>query len=327
MKFIWFENSFRNLLMEILCNDLNEKLNLNSDTNKKFVETLKTKYLYEKEKREYIEKKLNTTEKELEKLKEKFEVVKTELQQIKISQINSITAKMGYMEEDMICKDLNENKDLQSLLSVEYYTYIRINGCHKIDIKSENDIIKAQVKKYKQNQFQQLDRHWVEDIIQNIPELKSIEHILKALCEYPLLPNGIYIDKSRSIIRICSSNYSKDTLENMINVLNKYKMKIMSYLFLGTHKNLQPEYLICVEYKNNKRNKIVFLKLNDIFTYLETLSFTISKAKTVIKLGNDGVVSLQRKGGDNGKKSSNQLQAKIIISKLLNNVKFVEYVL
>ena len=41
----------------------------------------------------------------------------------------------------------------------------------------------------------------------------------------------------------------------------------------------------------------------------------------------DSILSLQRKGGDGGKKSSNQLQTKIIVSKLLNKVHNLEYFL
>ena len=301
------------------------------------LQTLKVNYkqLYEneKKKREKAETDLKDKNRELEELRKKLE----ELNKIKLSQTNSNTAKNGYKEEDLVCKDLNENEELRILVGTlerggplsrkNYNTCCRISGYSKIDIKSENNIIKAQIKKYKKGQFQQLDRHSVDDMIKDIPEFKSIVSILKDLCEYPLLPNKTHIDKSKSIKKLCTTNYSKKTIETTIETLNKYKTKILNYAFLGTNIELRPEYLIGVEYEKSKRNKIVFLKIKDILTYLETLQFKISKGKTVIKLGEDSVISLQRKGGDRGKKSSNQLQIKIIVSKLLDNVKHLEYII
>ena len=88
---------------------------------------------------------------------------------------------------------------------------------------------------------------------------------------------------------------------------------------------MQPKYLFGVEYEDKKRTKIVVFKIQEVISYLENLQFVISPKKTVILLGNDGTISLQRKGGDSKKKSSNQLQIKIILSKLLDKVPKSEY--
>ena len=110
------------------------------------------------------------------------------------------------------------------------------------------------------------------------------------------------------------------------NILNYNKRKILNYAFLGNNTQMQPVFLFGSEYINNKRVKIVLFKIKNIIDYLETLNFTISKKKTVIILGNESILSLQRKGGDLGKKSSNQLQIKIIISKLIDKVENLEYI-
>ena len=83
---------------------------------------------------------------------------------------------------------------------------------------------------------------------------------------------------------------------------------------------MQPEYLIGVQYENKKRTKIVVFTIKEIISYLEKLNFKISPRKTCILLGNNKTISLQRKGGDCGKKSSNQLQIKIILSNLIDKV-------
>ena len=245
-----------------------------------------------------------------------------------LSIINSETAKNGYNEEELVCKDLNNEmikKILSPIIGSEFDECIRVKGNHKCDIKSNNDLLKAQVKKYKNGQFQQLDRHCLTSLIEAVPELNTVIQILKDLLEYPLLPNGTHVDKTCSIKKLCISNYSQETLDNLLTLLNKNKTQILMYAFTGNNLEMHPEYLFGVEYMNNKRNKLVVFKIKDIISYLETLEFKISPRKTAILLGDESMISLQRKGGDNGRKSSNQLQIKIIVSKLVNRVPNLQY--
>jgi hypothetical protein len=88
---------------------------------------------------------------------------------------------------------------------------------------------------------------------------------------------------------------------------------------------MRPEFLIGAEYENTKRTKIVVFKIKDVIKYLDTLTFKISPRKSAILLGDNSTISLQRKGGDSGKKSSNQLQIKLILSNLIDKVSMLEY--
>ena len=291
-------------------------------------------YNNEKEKRENVEKNLKDKNKEIEKLKKNIDEKNKEMKEVKkklLSYTNSDAAKDGYKEENLICDDLNKNNELRPLvekfLGNDYDHCSRVNGNCKCDIQSANKFIKAQVKKYKNRQFQQLDRHYVDNLIKHVPELENISLILKDLCEYPLLSNGILIDKDKSIKKLCLSNYSESVLENFIDNLNKHKNKILDYAFFGTNLDTQPKYLFAVEYVDNKRSKIVLCKIKDIMEYLDNCCFKITKRKTVITLGDDSIISLQRKGGDGGKKSSNQLQIKITLSKLLDKVEHIQHIL
>ena len=151
--------------------------------------------------------------------------------------------------------------------------------------------------------------------------------IFKDICEYPILSNGTHVDKTIPLKKLCESCYSQETLQSFITALNKYKKQIFSYAFLGNDTETKPEYLFGVEYIETKRTKIVLFKIKNIMDYLETLDFKISPKKTGITLGNEGIFSLQRKGGDAGRKGSNQLQIKIIVSKLLEKVENIEYLL
>jgi len=234
----------------------------------------------------------------------------------------SNAAKNGYAEEDLVCLDFNTNLKLraffETLIPNTYDTCSRFKGNSKIDISSENGELTAQVKKYKHAQFQQLDRHWVEDLINHVPELKKIQFMLKGLCEYKLLENGTHVDKTVPIIKLCQSNYCIITLNELVAIFNVNRRKILEYAFYGTNETTRPKYLIGVEYANKIRSKIVIFKISDIISYLDTLKFRIKQSKSVIALGEHDAITLQRKGGDNGLKSANQLQFKIIISSLLN---------
>jgi hypothetical protein len=271
---------------------------------------------------------------ELDKLNIKLDKLNIKLDKLNIklvSYTNSQTAKNGYKEEELVCRDLNSEsikKALTPILGNAYNECKRITGNHKCDIQSENKMLRGQVKKYKKDQFQQLDRHWISSLIESIPTLSGASQILKDLVEYPLLPDKKQVDRTKNIKKLCNSNYSQETLDNFLLLLNKCKKQLLEYAFYGPDsEETRPEYLFGVEYENDKRKKIVVFKIEDAITYLEKLNFKISPRKTCILLGDSSTFSLQRKGGDSGKKSSNQLQIKLILSNLIDNVSISEYYL
>lgn len=250
-----------------------------------------------------------------------------ELRKQLLSFTNSQTATKGYNEERIVCRDLNMNTELREKVSgfigANYDNFVQIKGNTKCDIRSFDNTRKAQVKKYKKGQFQQIDRHWISDI----PCLEPIAPMLKSLCEYPLLSNGTHVDKTQSISPLLTSEYTQLELDAFLQELNNAKEKLLKFALLGTDAEQQPNYLFGVEYIKNKRSKLILLKMTDILQYLSVLDFEIMKKGTVIALGDDRILSLQRKGGDGGKKNSNQLQIKIIISKLVDKVANMEFIL
>ena len=287
----------------------------------------------EKKIRETLDKDIQEKNKEIEKLKKIVGSKEREIAEAKkqiLSYKNSETAKNGYKEEELVCIDLTnetiKNK-FSPMLGDEYDECSRISGNHKCDIQSNNNKVTGQVKKYKEGQFQQLDRHWVDGLLNYIPELNEASQILKDLCELPVLSNGTHVDKTIPVKKIGISNYSQENIDNFTMLLNKNKRQILNYAFMGTNSEIQPEYLFGVEYVDNTRTKIIILKIKEIIDYFETLDFKISNKETVIKLGDDSILSLQRKGGDSGKKSSNQLQIKIIVSKIIHKVDHLHHTL
>tara|TARA_Y100000768_G_scaffold307929_3_gene242036 strand:+ start:5017 stop:5772 length:756 start_codon:yes stop_codon:yes gene_type:complete len=239
-------------------------------------------------------------------------------------------AKGGYENEVFVCQELNNNSELRTKFEPivdKYGTCRKINGVGKCDIASDDKIMTAQVKKFKSGCFQQLDRHWVGDLVSCIPGLYSIQPILKDLFELPLLPNGTHVDKTAPRKKLSTSNYEQTQLNGFLDLLNNYKQQILEFAFYGKNRSeLTPKYLIGVECgKDNKQKGIVLFKIQDIINYLVNLDFEISSQKTCVLLGRKGPLSIQRKGGDSGMKSSNQLQIKLTLSKLIGKVECLEY--
>ena len=63
---------------------------------------------------------------------------------------NSQTAKNGYKEEELVCKDLENKLIKQKLIPIlgnNYDLCIKVTGNHKCDIQSKNKIINMSSKK------------------------------------------------------------------------------------------------------------------------------------------------------------------------------------
>jgi hypothetical protein len=243
---------------------------------------------------------------------------------LKRSITSSLTAINGYLEETKVINDLNGiiknpfNKYLITInKKVHLDNFFKINGYYKSDIT--NGSINIQVKKYKISQFGHIDRHWINDFIKNIPSLKSIQKLLKGFCEKPLRPCKKYVDRNKKINKLSQTNYSNVELKSFVSVLNNNKRKILNYVLLGNDNNYMPHFLCGVLYKDNMRRMITIYNILDVIYYLLNFDFEIKKSCTVIKLG---PLSLQRKGGDSGKKTSNQIQTKLVFSELNINQKF-----
>ena len=199
--------------------------------NPKEVIKINYKKLYQDELKQRKNTEISLEEKnnELAELKILLKLKEKEIEGNKVkllSYTNSQTAKNGYKEEELVCKDLNNillKEAFMPMLGNNYNECNRITGNYKCDIQSDNKILRGQVKKYKKGQFQQLDRHWISSFIKNIPELNEASQILKDLFEYPLLPNGTHVDKSKNIKKLCNSNYSQEILDNLLDLLNKCK--------------------------------------------------------------------------------------------------------
>ncbi len=266
-------------------------------------------YLKTKKKLRKKEKKIN------ELLKQIVELKKINNEQNKYI-IASKTAKNGFKEEDLVVNDLNQieslKNNLQLFLNCSLMLFNKKSGTSKTDITDSN--LKIQVKKHKKDQFGQVDRHYLSYFLNKIPQLEPTKKYLSGICELPLLDNGM-CDKSKSIKKLNKTNYSDQELDNLITLLNQNKEEIIKYALIGYEEESKPNILCGVEYTKDKiRNKLIFYKMDDVIKYLKTQTFKIRKSGTVIELGDS--FTIQRKGGDKGKKQANHLQMKLVFSNL-----------
>tara|TARA_B100000405_G_scaffold299518_1_gene257957 strand:- start:2011 stop:2682 length:672 start_codon:yes stop_codon:yes gene_type:complete len=191
--------------------------------------------------------------------------------------VNLNTAKGGYNEERWVANFLQDN------------VYVNQDRKSKVDIK--NGEWNFQVKKSKKGQFQQVSRGTVDNLINDLPELEPIKDLLKERCE----------DK-------------KEFKPELLESLNSHKRKIIEHALLGHGE--RPDILCVTEWgkNNNKREKITFFMMDEVIESLMQYDFKLRKSKTVIELGPS--FTFQRKGGDGGRQSANDIQFKIVPSLL-----------
>ena len=200
-----------------------------------------------------------------------------DLLHLRKSCINLNTAKGGYNEEGWVARFLQDG------------VYVNHDKKSKVDIKNDN--WNFQVKKSKKGQFQQVSRGTVDNLINDLPELEPIKDLLKERCEE-----------------------KKEFKPELLDTLNKNKRQIIEHALLGHGE--KPDILCVTEWgkRNNKREKITFYEMGDVIESLMQYDFKIRNSKTVIELGPS--FTFQRKGGDGGRQSANDIQFKIVPSLL-----------
>lgn len=236
-------------------------------------------------------------------------------------------AKRGNKEEDNIVNMLNtdtafKNKVGSIVSELSFNECIKIGGDQtKADITSKDGVVKIQVKETQNDEtFQHLDRHYLNILLENIPGLEPLRNILEKLFEKPLKPEQYtHVNTAHKVKKLDTSNYTDNELSDTLNILNRHKSDILNYACYGTTSNNIPNILITVFNKKSGEKEIRIYKYSDVLTYLNTLDFEIAPKKTSFRLGN-GVIQMMRKGGEKGKKGSNQVQFKITPSKIKDKV-------
>ena len=238
------------------------------------------------------------------------------------TETGSKIAKGGFKEEHLVCDDFATSTSLRTKFcqtfgidnSGDTLRFSKVPGTTKTDCISNCSSIRLQIKKGKKGQSGQVDRHWVDTISNMLPCLMPIKHMLKGLCEYDLKPDGT-IDKANGRKLLTLQNYTQSELDFLVKVLDDNKRDIIETVLLGTDTVTKPTHMAYVSYDKTKRHTLKIWRMSDIVNSLIEQPSSISKKGATFSVCD--AISFQRKGGDGGKKSSNQLQAKIVPSKII----------
>lgn len=234
--------------------------------------------------------------------------------------LGSQTAKNGFLNEDDIVIKFNNwqtDEETQEWLiimqykldEIEYVKAIKLNG-YKADVqvqitiklKDAIDCQNIQVKLVSNLRgFNQIDKRWVDKYAEmwNIPS-----DIVNAFKKYtgeiaPDIPNPR--DKRRMHV----DEFTQEEQGKMINWLNKNKSLIVSDIIKGRGQFAAEWMLVAQKVKQNSR--WVLKPINFCLNHYGNGPIEITK-KGNFRIGS---ITMQRKGGDNGRNTAKMLQFKI----------------
>ena len=237
--------------------------------------------------------------------------------------IGSETAKSGFRnEQDVIDKFNNWQKDNLAqewlmkmgyeISQIEYVKAIKITGSYKADVqvqvkitiklKDEIDCQNLQVKLVSNPRgYNQIDKRWVDKYkeLWNIPS--DVEQLLKLYTG----ETAPYIKNPKDKRRMFAFEFSKEEQEKLLSFLKNNKTLIVSDILKGRGK-FSAEWLL------------VILKIDNSYSWAlepinKVLNYFANGDVLITKQGNFkiGKITMQRKGGDKGRKTAQMLQFKI----------------
>jgi hypothetical protein len=187
------------------------------------------------------------------------------------------------------------------------------SGCIKLnfydgDFKRLTDIQNLQVKLVSNKSgFNQIDKRWVETYqeLWNIPNnvVKVLKHFTGELEPYEKNTK----DKRRMFV----DELSKQDQKALFDFLQSNKTLIVNDILKGRGKFAAEWMLVII--KDEEPIKWVLKSINEVLNFFGNGKIKISPRGSI----NIGKITMQRKGGDNGRPSANMLQFKINPTKLL----------
>jgi len=234
--------------------------------------------------------------------------------------LGSETAKNGFKnEKDIVLKFNNWKKDSEAkkwlkvmgykLSEIEYVEAIVLSGCKtdvqvqiSIKLKKAIDVENLQVKLVSNLKgFNQIDKRWVDKYVEmwEIPD-----NITKLLKKYTgeIKPT---IKNPKDIRRTFVNEFSKKNQDLLINWIKQNKSLIVNDIIKGRGKFSAEWMLVALKVEQNA--KWVLKPINVVINHFGNGDVIITKQGN-IKIGN---ITMQRKGGDGGRKTAQMLQFKI----------------
>ncbi len=238
--------------------------------------------------------------------------------------IGSETAKNGFKNEDYVIEKFNNWQDdinaQEWLISMNYkladiqnVKASKIKGSFKADVqvqikieiqlKELIDVQNLQVKLVSQKSgFNQIDKRWVDKYAELWEMPQNISRILK-LYTGEIEP---YISKPKTYNRMLINEFNAKEQNELIEFIRNNKSLIVSDILKGRGQ-FSAEWMLVILKATNKEVKWALKPMNFCLNLFGNDDVVISK-KGNIRIGK---ITMQRKGGDGGRKSAQMLQFKI----------------
>jgi len=235
--------------------------------------------------------------------------------------LGSMTAKKGFdNEKDIAEKFDNWQNDKEAILwlqimnyniyEIEFVRAVVITG-HKADInvqimiklRQAVDVENLQVKLVSNKKgFNQIDKRWVKNYIDlwNVPE--NVAVLLKYFTG-ELQPK---IENTIDCRRMFVTEFDKQEQEILIKFFDENKVMIISDILKGRGEFSAEWVLVAQKVPTNAR--WVLKPINEVINHYFGDGNVVVSKKGSLRIGK---VTVQRKGGDSGRKTANMLQFKI----------------
>ncbi len=237
--------------------------------------------------------------------------------------LGSETAKGGFRnEEDVVNRFNNWRKDNlaqqwlkamgYSIKEIEFVKALKIKGSYKADVqvqiqitiklKEEIDCQNLQVKLVSNPQgFNQIDKRWVKKYVEMWDIKDDIVKLLKHFTgELPP-----YIIDPRDPRRMFVDEFSEEDQEKLLNFLRKNKTLILADILKGRGK-FSAEWMLVIIKNGDEETRWALKPMNYVLNFYDGDVAITPRGSFKI-----GKITIQRKGGDNGRPTANMLQFKI----------------
>lgn len=247
-------------------------------------------------------------------------------------QRGSQTAKNGFQNENDVVNIFNnwKNDDLAKdwlrsmnykLDEIEYVNANKIKGSFKADIqvqinveiklKKLLDVQNIQVKLVSNpSGFNQIDKRWIDKYV----ELWNIPNDVAKVLKYFTGEISPYISASKDPRRMFMTEFTQDEQQLVINFIKMHQSLIVSDILKGRGQ-FSAEWMLVIFKLEDQKIQWVLKPMNYCLNLFGNGEVEITKQGS-IKIAN---ITMQRKGGDGGRKTAQMLQFKINPCLLLNS--------
>lgn len=235
-------------------------------------------------------------------------------------QKGSQTAKNGFRNECDICDKFNnwENdseaqkwlaimnynlSEIESVIAVVLHGFkADVNIQIQVKLKSAVDVENIQVKLVSNKKgFNQVDKRWLK----HYKEMWNIPEDIYLLLQYYTGEMKPYKNNVRDSRRMFLDEFNEEEQGKLLNWFKLNKTLVISDIIKGRGQFSAEWILVAQKIDNNAR--WVLVNINEALQHYSTGDVKISN-KGSLYIGN---VTVQRKGGDNGRSTANMLQFKI----------------